>query len=890
MSSSSSKHATEKIQLVNELHKPARKNYPRRRTIIKGLDDLWPALPELVQLYQSVTISIVQIKNCFLLICALQNMDKFVVRKRKLETQPSTSSATPDKCNTLAPEIGINDNDNSSSETLSQPDSGSSDIIIQNKKKKKYSRKFRDVWLSQYSWLKLLESGQKICIFCNKPIEGGKSHLDRHEKNTRHNQLKRQIVNTKNVASLLQKNSEKDRLLNSVTEAEYKLIMGLIVEHNSPMLLMDHLPKLLASSAPDSKIINNIKCARSKTTQMIHMLKAEAESVLVEQLKVTKFSIIIDETTDISSKKCLAILVRFVDNNSCVIKENLLGLVEVEKCDAEGLTRTILDVLHKFDIDHQNVIGFAADNASVMMGEFGGVQAKLKQLINQNIFVIGCICHSLHLCASEACKKIPSGIEEFVQDIYNYISRSPKRLKIYAEFQQFVELKPHKLLRLSQTRWLSLEAVVKRVLEQWQGLKLFFISEVSEEKDFARPNSILEKLNNYEYELYLNFIAHVLPMVNKLNIEFQSETPKIHLLFERITSLYKTILKYYLKRQYVDNINNILKLNPLNAYEYLPNDNIYLGIKVELLIKKYNLKQENLIQFYNNCLNFYTELCVQIRKRFHNLTIYENFKLLNPSQLLEEPVSFMPLLEQFPHLVNNNMEEIAAEAREISSLSNDVKTKLKELEFTEFWFELYQFKNSAEEVVFKNICLFVYNIFSLPHSSASAERIFSQLNLIKSKVRNRLLPETCNSLLMAKTLLGKNKCFEWQPGKDLVNKPIIYHLNGAYNWLDILPEITDNYNKSRHSTTGYKPIDVTKSKEKLILKTVYNHIKISGVRKFKVGDIVRISKNKHVFAKGYTPNWTTELFKITAVKITNPITCLLEDMRGQPIQGAFYAE
>ncbi|KAJ8914290.1 hypothetical protein NQ315_011275 [Exocentrus adspersus] len=58
------------------------------------------------------------------------------------------------------------------------------------------------------------------------------------------------------------------------------------------------------------------------------------------------------------------------------------------------------------------------------------------------------------------------------------------------------------------------------------------------------------------------------------------------------------------------------------------------------------------------------------------------------------------------------------------------------------------------------------------------------------------------------------------------------------------PKITDNYNESRHSTTGYKPIDVTKSKEKLILKTVYNHIKISGVRKFKVGDIVRISKNK----------------------------------------------
>ncbi|KAJ8913980.1 hypothetical protein NQ315_008972 [Exocentrus adspersus] len=79
--------------------------------------------------------------------------------------------------------------------------------------------------------------------------------------------------------------------------------------------------------------------------------------------------------------------------------------------------------------------------------------------------------------------------------------------------------------------------------------------------------------------------------------------------------------------------------------------------------------------------------------------------------------------------------------------------------------------------------------------------------------------------------------------------------------IHVLPEITDNYNESHHSTTGYKPIDVTKSTEELILNTVYNHIKISGVK----------------------------MFKIIAVKITNPITSLLEDMRGQPIQRAFYA-
>lgn len=315
--------------------------------------------------------------------------------------------------------------------------------------------------------------------------------------------------------------------------------------------------------------------------------------------------------------------------------------------------------------------------------------------------------------------------------------------------------------------------MVKRVLEQWQGLKLFFTTEVFEEKDFARPGRILEKFNDHEYELYLTFLSHILPMINKLNIEFQSEKPKIYLLFERITSLYKTILKYFLKHQFVDTAN-ISEINPLNVHQYLASEDIYLGAKTESLLRQYNLEKKYLNAFCTRCLSFYVELCLQIKIRFRNLSKYENFKLLNPQLLLEKPVSLTLLLEQFPNLINNNIEEISSEVREISCLPTDIKNKLKHVDFVEFWFELNSYKNSADETVFKNICLFVFDILSLPHSSASAERIFSQLNLIKSKLRNRLSPETCNSLLMAKTLLGNNSCFQWKPDKSLLNKPITY--------------------------------------------------------------------------------------------------------------------
>ena len=59
--------------------------------------------------------------------------------------------------------------------------------------------------------------------------------------------------------------------------------------------------------------------------------------------------------------------------------------------------------------------------------------------------------------------------------------------------------------------------------------------------------------------------------------------------------------------------------------------------------------------------------------------------------------------------------------------------------------------------------------------------------------------------------------------------------------------------------------------------------------KFKKGDKVRISKYKrNVFDKGYTPNWTEEVFTVDKIQYTNPITYKLKDLRGEDIQGSFY--
>ncbi|KAL6417106.1 hypothetical protein ACFW04_012976 [Cataglyphis niger] len=115
-----------------------------------------------------------------------------------------------------------------------------------------------------------------------------------------------------------------------------------------------------------------------------------------------------------------------------------------------------------------------------------------------------------------------------------------------------------------------------------------------------------------------------------------------------------------------------------------------------------------------------------------------------------------------------------------------------------------------------------------------------------------------------------------------------FTLNGTYKWIDVLPRLVKEYNARKHRTIGARPVDVTPAIAEKLLNTVYSNIKIAAPAKFKPGDPVRVSKFKTIFEKGFTPNWTTEIFRITKVQRTNPVTYLLKDSRNEPIAGGFY--
>ena len=118
-----------------------------------------------------------------------------------------------------------------------------------------------------------------------------------------------------------------------------------------------------------------------------------------------------------------------------------------------------------------------------------------------------------------------------------------------------------------------------------------------------------------------------------------------------------------------------------------------------------------------------------------------------------------------------------------------------------------------------------------------------------------------------------------------------FTVQGNTMYLDMLPKILKQYNNTKHSSIKMTPIEASKkNNEGLVYFNLYGDMEtLKQKPKFKKGDKVRISKYKrNVFDKGYTPNWSEELFTIDKIQSTIPITYKIKDLNNEEIKGSFY--
>ena len=137
--------------------------------------------------------------------------------------------------------------------------------------------------------------------------------------------------------------------------------------------------------------------------------------------------------------------------------------------------------------------------------------------------------------------------------------------------------------------------------------------------------------------------------------------------------------------------------------------------------------------------------------------------------------------------------------------------------------------------------------------------MYSTCNEGKSVIAERFIRTLKNKIFKHMTTISKNVYF------------------------DVLDDLVNKYNNTVHRTIDMKPIDV-KDNTYVDSKKEVN----DKDPKFKVGDHVRISKYKNIFAKGYTPNWSEEVFVVNKIKNTVPWSYVINGLNGEEISGSFY--
>ena len=183
---------------------------------------------------------------------------------------------------------------------------------------------------------------------------------------------------------------------------------------------------------------------------------------------------------------------------------------------------------------------------------FGAHNSVSKLLVEKYpwIMPVKCSCHSIHLCASYACKKLPKSLEDLCRNIYAHFNASSKRMDALKELQEFLGTEKHRKLQAGQTRWLSMKLCIDRIIDHNEVLTQYFTLAVFENQMHTN-DLILKSLKNNFTLAHLEFIAHNLDWLTSFNLLFQSKTPSLHQLEQEVSRLVKAICADLMELKYV---------------------------------------------------------------------------------------------------------------------------------------------------------------------------------------------------------------------------------------------------------------------------------------------------------------------------------------------------
>lgn len=294
----------------------------------------------------------------------------------------------------------------------------------------------------------------------------------------------------------------------SINKGNYLELLNLLSREEQ--LLQEHLSSTSSFKGTSPDIQNDlISCI----TEVVNM------EIMYELNKAKFVSIQADETTDVSCKSHMSVILRYVIESN--IEERFIGFFDVSKDKtALGLSYILLGEIKKWNITDR-IICQTYDGAAVMAGQQKGVQAIIKETYSNAMF-IHCYAHQLNLVFLHGSKTFKA-VKLFISDLtmfHTFFSRSPKQSELLRE-------KGFKLPKSYETRWNYHSRAAATISVHFTELKKAIVC-VTEEEDWdpisiCLANGLLNKLSNFKFVYLLCLFKKIFVLSDNVFLVLQKK-------------------------------------------------------------------------------------------------------------------------------------------------------------------------------------------------------------------------------------------------------------------------------------------------------------------------------------------------------------------------------
>jgi Domain of unknown function (DUF4371)/hAT family C-terminal dimerisation region len=425
-------------------------------------------------------------------------------------------------------------------------------------------RKFQEHWKSKYSWITY--DAERDCVYCGtcknavemkmplptqsrekdsfaafveKGFSNWKKALDRffsHERSEFHKAAISTIASSSGPVSVASKLSAQQ--LKEMTDSRHALSMiftslrflaaqGLAIRGKTDET--SNFRQLLELRSTDSVTLRNwLQRDKYKwlspeiTNEILEMFSLAALRELIKSIKAAKYySVMLDETADISAKEQISFCIRVVDSDFC-IHEYFFGFYQTDDTRSATLFKCFKDVLTRFDLSFNDCRGQCYDGAANMSGSISGLQTLIRGLEVRALYV-HCRAHTLNLVAQDCVENVTEirNAMNLVQKFVAFARGSPKRLACFNRFQsdEGTSLRP-----FCPTRWLLRKQSICSITSNYAAI-LQWLTDFTNHKENARieaeASGLLESFTKFDTFIKLELLRILFTIVEDSNTALQ---------------------------------------------------------------------------------------------------------------------------------------------------------------------------------------------------------------------------------------------------------------------------------------------------------------------------------------------------------------------------------